>query len=67
MIGTLAARLGRVFAALAALGFCGVSTAHAQDQSGAPPDTSFPLVPAALAVLATGVILFILCVPSGKE
>jgi hypothetical protein len=67
MIRTLAARLGRAVTALIALGFCGVSTAHAQAPGGTPPDTSFPVVPALLAVLATGLILFILCVPSGKE
>jgi hypothetical protein len=69
VIRTLAVRLCRGLATLAIAATCGVSTAHAQapQQGGAPPDTGFPVVPALLAVLATGLILFVICVPSGKE
>ncbi len=67
MIRGLAARLARVLAALATIGFASASPAYAQAQDAAPPDTSFPVVPALLAVLATGIILFVICVPSGKE
>jgi hypothetical protein len=69
VIRTLAVRLCRGLAALATAGACALSTAYAQapQQGAAPPDTGFPVVPALLAVLATALILFVICVPSGKE
>jgi hypothetical protein len=69
VIRTFAVRLCRGVAALLTAGACGLSTVYAQapQKGAAPPDTGFPVVESILAVLATGLILFIVCVPSRKE
>jgi hypothetical protein len=67
MIRTLAF-LGRGLAAILALGIGAVSTAYAQaPQQGGTPSRGAPVMEYILAVLGTGLVLFILCVPSRKE
>jgi hypothetical protein len=65
MLRTFTRFLCRGLAAVAAVA-CTVSTAHAQ--AGTPPgDSGFPILPTILAVLATGLLLLVVCLPSGKE